>query len=405
MNRRDVEKLQKLAVAMVAAILLLMLILGATILRAKARAAQLEEEWLAQQQAIEDAPPPEPPDPFSGLSQAATERVRALAVTDATAGATTIGARVDSGALSTRVDALRRPGVTPGAWTARRLGEHSVYEVSFLYEFHAVHFGPRWYVQMNADGPSPDGSGGVVPVNGLAEQLQRPDLDEGLRYLNRADEVLEALTEHRFEGGTRLGSALLVFFQGRGDSAERSVIGWHVVPEKTNPDEELVYRAFFQWQEGEETHDAWWEVNLSNRDFRAKDLQANEIMASGAEVAQDDVIDIRPRTLDLTQPPAEERDARVRALRYLLSNDRLIEAVGTLLSFRGRTTELEYVGWEPNVTDQRHIYDIACMFNEGSEQVRVTWRVDANTGVATPTSDIARTAQLALELVSEGASN
>lgn len=385
---------------MLGAVLLLVLLLGVTILKRNKQRARLESEWLTAQQEQSDGPAAVEPDPFAGLDEQAIAKVRAVAIDGAT-GAATVGARVEANELVSRVEAFQRSGVTDGEWRAQRLSTHSVYEVEFVHRFHAVEFGPRWYVQMDPNGPTPEGSGGVVPVNGLAAQLHKADLDDGLRYLNRADEVLQALTEHRFRGGTRLGSALLVFFAGRGDDAERRIIGWHVVPEATDPEAELAYRAFFQWEEDGVVQDAWWEVNLSNRDFRAKDLQANDIMALGSSVAGEDIVDIRPRTMDLSEPPASESDPRRRALRYLLANDRLVEAVGTLLGFRARTTELEYVGWEPNVTSERHVYDLACIFREGSEEVRVTWRVDAESGESTPTSDIARTAQLALELVSE----
>lgn len=396
MRRREAELLKKVAIGMGAAIVLLALLLGGMIVsRNRARAA-LEEQWRAAQAAQGPGPQPTAPDPFADLAQPAIERVRAVGV-DGAEGRTTIGQRVAAGALTSRVEAFRRAGVSEGQWRATRLRDHSVYQVDFVHTFHAVEFGPRWYVQMNPEGPAPEGSGGVVAVNGLAKYLHGANLDDGLRYLNRADEVLVALTEHRFQGGTRLGSALLVFFAGRSADAERRIIGWHVVPEAVDPAEALTYRAFFQWEENGVVQDAWWEVNLSNRDFRARDLQANEIMAMGASVAREDVIDIRPRTMDLSTPPASEADPRRRALRYLLANDRLVEAVGTLLGFRARNAPLEYVGWEPNVTEERHVYDLACIFREGSQEVRVTWRVDAMTGRATPTSDIARTAQLTLE--------
>ena len=401
MNRRQAEQLKKVAVGMFSAIFLLIAILGVTIVKKRRLAAELEEQWRAAQAALAEQNAPVPPDPFENLEANAIAKVRDRVVVDAAGARTTVGARVDANVLGTRVEALQRPGVSAGEWVARRLSEHSVYEVVFRYTFHSVEFGPRWYVQMNPEGPQPDGSEGVVPVNGLSNQLHRADVDEGVRYLNRDDEVLQALTEHRFGGGTRLGSALLVFFAGRGDDAERRIIGWLVVPEATDPEQDLIYRAYFQSEEGGTVQDAWWEVNLTNRGFHARDLQANEIMSLGGEVALADVIDIRPRTMDLTAPPESEADPRRRALRYLLANDRLVEAVGTLLSFRSRNTALEYVGWEPNVTAERHVYDVACLFNEGAEEYRVTWRVDANTGVATPTSDISQTAQLALEIVEE----
>lgn len=402
MRRRQQEQLKKVALGMFAATLVLIVALGVILIKRKQRWNELQEQWLAAQNAQGEEVVVEEPDPYDDLGEQAIAKVRAVAV-QGTDGPTTIGARIGDGALTTRVEALARPGVSDGEWRAKRLQEHTVYQVDFVHTFHSVEFGPTWYVQMDAEGPAPEGSSGVVPVNGLAKHLHAPDLDEGLRYLNRADEVLQALTEHRFRGGTRLGSALLVFFAGRADETERRIIGWHVVPEATDPGEELLYRAFFQWEEGGVIQDAWWEVNLLNRDFRARDLQANEIMAMGESVAASDVVDIRPRTMDLSEPPSRERDPRRRALRHLLANDRLVEAVGTLLGFRARNVELEYVGWEPQVTAERHVYDLACIFKEGDDEVRVTWRVDANSGETTPTSDIAVTAQLALELVEEEA--
>ena len=389
---REVQ-LQRIAIGVGTSVLVLTLGLGIAIISANNARDARYQQWLVDQA---NAPPPpvvEVPDAFDGLEERAIARVLAHEVAG-----TTLGARVEAGALTSRVDALSREGVGDGAWVARRLEDYTVYSVSFEHGFHSVHFGPEWYVQMDDDGPRPDESNGVVPVNGLSRQLHRADMDEGLRYLNREAEVLQALTEHRFDGGLRLAAALLMFFEGRTNADERSIIGWHVVPEATDPDAPLEYRAYFQWEEDGQVADAWWEVNLSNRDFRAKDLQANEIMALGSEVALADVLDLRPRTLDLSAPPEDEEDPRRRALRYLLANDRLVEAVGALLTFRGQEDDLEYGGWELNVTSDRHVYDVACRFSLGAEDHRVTWRVNAGTGVATPTDEIAQTVALTLEI-------
>ena len=387
-------QLQRIASGIGVMVLVLTIGLGATIVVSKKRKDARYEQWLADQA---NAPPPpvvEEPDPFDGLEDDAIARVRAHAVAGST-----LGERVDAGALTSRVDALSREGVDGGQWVARRLEDYTVYSVVYQHAFHSVSFGPEWWVQMNDEGPQgPDGAQGVVAVNGLSRQLHLADMDAGLRYLNREAEVLQALTEHRFDGGPRLAAALLMFFEGRTSAEERRIIGWHVVPEATDPEEPLVYRAYFQWEEDGQIADAWWEVNLSNRDFRAKDLQANEIMAHGAEIALEEVMDLRPRTLDLTTPPEDEEDPRRRALRYLLANDRLVEAVGALLTFRGQEETLEYGGWELNVTSERHVYDVACRFTVDGDEQRVTWRVDAGTGVATPTNEIAATVALTLEI-------
>jgi len=358
---------------------------------------RMEEAWRAAQAAhVEPAAVEE--DPYADRGDDAIAAVQRLAVD-----ATTIGARVDSGELTRRVLALARPGVEQLGWRSQRLARHSVYAVSYVYKLHAVEFGPRWYVQLDPNGPRPEGSQGVVAVNGLAQQLAKSDPDDGLRYLNRADEVLTALTEHRFEGGLRLGSALLVYFEGRADSDDREILGWHVVPEATNPQHDLLYRAYFQWRERGQAHDAWWEVNLTKRDFRAKDLQANEIMARAASDEAAPAVDIRPRTLDLAVAPASETDPRRRAFRYLLANDRLVEAVSTLLSHRARGGGFSYNGWQLEVTDERHIYEVACRFNQGGTDSTVMWRVDAMTGRAEPVGEIATTARLVLEQVDAAA--
>ena len=387
-------QLQKIATGIGVMVLVLTVGLGVTIVTAKKARDARYQQWLEAQA---NAPPPpevEEPDPFDGLEEAAINRVR----THQVAG-TTLGARVDAGALTSRVDALSRDGVDDGQWVARRLEDYTVYSVVYEYTFHSVTFGPEWYVQMDEDGPQGlEGANGVVPVNGLSRQLHLTDMDGGLRYLNRESEVLQALTEHRFEGGLRLAAALLMFFEGRAADGDRRIIGWHVVPEETDPEEPLVYRAYFQWEEDGQVADAWWEVNLSSRDFRAKDLQANEIMAHGADIAMEEVMDLRPRTLDITTPPEDEDDPRRRALRYLLANDRLVEAVGALLTFRAQEESLEYGGWELNVTSERHVYDVACRFTADGEEHRVTWRVDAGTGIATPTDEIAATVALTLEI-------
>ncbi|MCB9506081.1 MAG: hypothetical protein H6697_00260 [Myxococcales bacterium] len=392
--RRRSDRLKWIILTAAGAVVVVILIVAALVVTRLNERRRLEDEWRAAQAAAAAGAAPAAVDPYANRAADAI-----AAVQRRSAGGATVEARVEARALEERVHALSRSGVEVVGWQAQRVAEHSVYAVTYAYRFHAVEFGPRWYVQLDPEGPRPDGSGGVVPVNGLARQLEKADLDDGLRYLNRADEVLLALTEHQFEQGARLGSALLVFFEGRGEAGDRRVIGWHVVPEATDPSSDLLYRAYFQWEEGGAVQDAWWEVNLTNRDFRAKDLQANEIMAIGVSVGQSDMIDIRPRTLDLTQPPEAEPDPRRRALRYLLANDRLVEAVATLLTYRARGGNLAYDGWDPSVTDERHVYDVACRFTQAGVERRVTWRVDANTGEVVPTSEIAETARLVLEQV------
>ncbi|MFT6629036.1 MAG: hypothetical protein ACJA1R_002310, partial [Flavobacteriales bacterium] len=331
-------------------------------------------------------------DPFAGRGEECMRRVQGIEV-----GGETIGARVENGALESRVELFSRTDIEPVGWSARRTVSPSVYAVRYAYRLHAVEFGPTWYVQLDERGLAPEGSGGVVPSNALSEHLHRASLDDELRPLNRSDEVLEALTEHRFEQGTRLGAALLIHFRG-GESAFQvdDMLGWLVVPERT--DDVLAYRAYFQWREDGAVQDAWWEVNLTSREFQPGDIQANRITAQGAELGTQELVAIRPRTLDLDIAPADESNPRRRALRWVLADERRVEAVRALLTYRGLTNELQYDGWQLRVTDERNVFDVACRFREGDDEQRVSWRVSSLTGEATPTSDLAQMAELALRI-------
>ncbi len=366
-----------------------------------------------QRRAIEDAAaaaaaaasaaeePPAENDPWAGLEQQAIDRVKARAVAGVE-GATTLGVRVDAGVLAQHVALFAEVGVERGTWFAQRM-EGAVYEVRHDYTFQGLTFGPRWFVQLNPEGPAPEGSDGIVATNAFAERLAMADPAENVRYLNRADEVVQALTEHRFGGGVRLGSALLVYFMGRGDADEDTdarVVGWTVVPRSIDPDGELVYEAYFQWYEGDEAQDAAWQVAYSNGapSFRPRDQRADDIMARGNEVVADDLIDIRPVSLrDVDLPPSEERDARRRALRYLLEDDRVVEAVGALLAYRAQSSELEYVNWHAVYTDGvEGSCDVEYRFREDGVERAVSWRVDSETGERVSTSEIAELAELAL---------
>ena len=349
----------------------------------------------AVQHVIDEPAEPEAVDPYAGRAEDAIARVQGVTV----AAGQSIGERIRAGELERRVELFARAGVEREGWTARRTPVPTIYAVEFAYRFHSVVFGPQWYVQLDAEGMQPERSGGVVPANALAAQLHRVDMDEQIRALNRSDEVLEALTQHQFEGGSRLGSALLVYFRGGEDVlGVDETIGWLVVPESADDDGALSYRAYFQWLEEGEAKDAWWEVNLTSREFQPRDIQANRIMERGAEVDVDDMIEILPRSIELETPPEDEPDARRRALRYVLADARRVEAVRALMTYRGRSRPVEYDGWQLTVTDERHVYDVVCRFKEDAVEQRVEWRVRANDGTVTPAGDIARLAERVLTM-------
>jgi hypothetical protein len=237
----------------------------------------------------------------------------------------TIRQRIDQGILSQTMPWLSGLGLPEAEWYARRVADTSVYEVRYRYRWQAVQFGPRWLVQLNPEGMRPDGANdGVLPVNAMASLVHTQDTAPLVRYFDRSDEVLKALTEHRFASGLRLPSSLLIFFAGREAVDLANVFGWLVVPEVIEPSGELNYRVYFQWREGEQVEDAIWQVSYRDNQpsFRPRDRRAEDIMAQGGSLRAESVIDIRPMTMrDEVDPSAEQEDCR-RALRYLLADGR-----------------------------------------------------------------------------------
>lgn len=334
-------------------------------------------------------------DPWADLEQTAVARLQQHTLDGSTR---TVGAQIDGGALRQLELFAPWPSVT-GAWSGTRV-ESSVYEVAYTVSLDGFEVGPRWLVQMNPDGPSPEGSRGVVPQNALARFVGLADASAELRYFNRSSDVVSALTAHRFDNGARLASAILMYFRGRAEQAPARVLGWTVIPEQIDPNGELEYIAAFRWFEGTTAEDALWQV--SYRDgrptFRPRDARADEIMNRGAEVTGDAILDLMPRSLrDIQTPPSSESDARVRALRYLLADDRIIEAVGALLSLRAREGTLEYKQWHTDYEDgSREWCTVECRYEENGAPGAVAWRVNATTGEVQPVSDIARLAMAAL---------
>lgn len=275
--------------------------------------------------------------------------------------------------------------------------EGSVYEVQFVLQDVGVEFGPSWIVQTDPGGLQPPGSGGVVAANVFAEVVEHGMSRELGRYLGREEEVVQALTNHRFEGGARLASAILVFFKSRRNVSEEQLIGWTVVGERIVPNELTLYRAFFQWREGDNTYFAHWEVNLDTSQFRGLNLLASEIMATGDTVTAGELEDIRPRMLAEITPSQRQRRA-FRALLTIVENERLIEAVASLLWHQSRYgAQIEYSRWNAQpVPDSDGVYDVGYEYLENEDPQLVSWRVDVERSTVEPLDGLARMAHVAL---------
>lgn len=343
-----------------------------------------------------------PADPWAGREADAIAQVQARSVVSPDGTSHTILARVDSGLLSQNLQFFQELGIASGVWTGRRIQSTAVYEVRYLLTYHGLDFGPRWLVQLDPDGLRPEGSDGLLATNALAKLLENADPSTLWRYFNRSEEVLTALTEHRFDSGMRLAASLLIYFQGRlGEQSELDVIGWAILPEDIDPQGEMVYRAVFQWREGDRVEDAIWQVSYQGGQptFRPRDRRADEIMALGAQTQATDVLDIRPMSMREEMNPRTEPDNCRRALRFLLADTRIVEAVGAVLAHRARTTALEYLNWHVDVlAEDPARCTVEYNYSQAGEQRAVAWQVAHSTGERYPVDEIARVAERAVRI-------
>jgi hypothetical protein len=339
-----------------------------------------------------------PPDPWADREDRAQQMVwerTAHSVSDAT-NRMTIRQAVETDYLQRAFPNLQWDRIQRVGWRAFQQ-EGSVYEVQFVLQDVGVELGPSWIVQTDPSGLQPPGSGGVVPANEFAQAVEHGIPASLTRYLGRESEVVEALTDHHFEQGARLASAILVYFKSRRQSQHEQIVGWTVYPERIEPGNVTLYRAFFQWQEDDGPHFAHWEVNLDTHQFRGLNLMASEIMAVGDTIDTDELENIRPRMLDETTPTAHQRRA-FQALHTIVDNDRLIEAVSSLLWHESRHgTQIEYSRWNARpVPDTDGVYEVDYEYLENSEPRTITWRVDVDANRVEATQDLSRLAYVAL---------
>lgn len=334
-------------------------------------------------------------DPWAGKEAEAILRTKRAA--SAREGGPSVDQLIFAGELKSRVGLYNDLNLSTGAWRARRVAGRTLYWVTYENTFYGVNIGPRWLVQLDAKGPSPEGSNGVVPANALADLLMTAAPDPYTRYLNRTDAVLDVLLKHRFDSGLPLASAILIYFGGRNKKLDDTeLLGWAVVPLRAEIGGTVLYDAFFQWRERGRLSIAHFQVDLSSNRFEARNLLANAIVAEAGSMDAEKMVDIRPRALNLSSPPSRERDPMIRALRYIVSNQQLVESVGALLSFRAQSGTFSYDGWriEPDGCSE---CTVSYRYRESDQQHLVSWEVSPQ-GKLVPKTPIAEMATRAISI-------
>ncbi|MFP4596993.1 MAG: hypothetical protein ACLFVJ_02000 [Persicimonas sp.] len=236
-------------------------------------------------------------------------------------------------------DKLKITSGEAAGWEAFWWGETKYgpqfYLVRYAFEDANIRVGPAWLVDLKEQK--------VVPKNVLATVAENPQDGVKSDYYDKAEQVVAAITNHRFESGVNLGGALLLYFSQRtGDTDDDTILGWTIDHDRGNK-----FDAYFQWvEEGEPTY-AEFKFDYDRKALRAVNLQAADIMRAGEEFEQTEQVDIMPRSYDPDQKrwlgPAAKQCAqprhrsRCKALASVLKESELVESLEWLLTAQANT--------------------------------------------------------------------
>lgn len=297
----------------------------------------------------------------------------------------------------------------PLGWQATWWGETkygpSFFLVRFAFQDANITVGPAWLVDIR--------SLKVVPKNVLAQVVQDPT--EGVKsdYYDKAAQVVSAITNHRFENKMNLAGALLLYFEQRTETSESdTILGWTIDHDRGN-----LFKAYFQWVEGNEPTYAEFDFDFDARALKAVNLQAAQIMRVGEEFENSSRVSIMPGQYDPSESRPQNRwlgAARqacrqpqhrdgCRALAMLYDKSELIEALEWMLTAQANTAE-EFeqckrdrkCAWSPErkgdgVFHVRYSYDL------GKASQTITWEVRLSNNRVQPVDRVSELAYRAIE--------
>lgn len=284
-------------------------------------------------------------------------------------------------------DKLKIVGAKSVGWQATWWGETqygpSFFLVRFAFEDENIVVGPSWLVDIRTQK--------VVPKNVLAGVVLDPE--EGVKsdYYDKAQQVVSAITNHRFNSQINLAGALLLYFEQRAEGAdEDTILGWTIDHERGN-----LFRAFFQWVEGSEKTYAEFEFDFDARALRPVNLQAAQIMRVGEDFPTTERVSIMPASYDPKERVAARRwlgDSRrlcqevrhrdgCRALATLLDQSELIESLEWLLTAQAKTAEefeeckeARKCRWNPESIGEGK-FRVNYIYNLGEAEHKISWEV------------------------------
>ncbi|MFU8804505.1 MAG: hypothetical protein ACNA8W_11895 [Bradymonadaceae bacterium] len=267
-------------------------------------------------------------------------------------------------------------------WGETRFGP-SYFLVRHSFADESILVGPTWLVDIRSQK--------VVAKNVLANVVSDPQQGIKSDYYDKAQQVVSAITNHRFTSEINLAGALLLYFEQTSEGEEEdTILGWTIDHERGN-----LFRAYFQWvEEGEQTY-AEFEFDFDARALRPINLQAAQIMRVGEDFETTERVSIMPGSYDPKERVAARRwlgDTRrvcrsaqhrdgCRALAALLDQSELIESLEWLLTAQANTAEefeeckqARKCRWNPEPTGDK-TYRVNYIYNLGKSEQTITWEV------------------------------
>lgn len=281
-------------------------------------------------------------------------------------------------------------------WSAQWWGETkygpSYYLITYSYKDENILVGPQWLMDIK--------TGKVVPKNVLARVAMDPIKNSEDAYHDKHEQVVSALTNHRFESSLNLSGALLMYFEQREEAKEGDkILGWTIIHDRG-----ALFKAYFQWIDAGEPTYAEFEFDYDKKALKAINLQAATVMRIGEDFDKTTRVSILPNSYD-PEAKADKRwvgpaakqcqtDAakdRCKAMSAVFEQREIVEALEWLLTAQsGKAEDFESCksarncSWGAKEVNEG-VYSISYNYNiDGKKARQVTWEIALKNSAITP---------------------
>lgn len=296
---------------------------------------------------------------------------------------TTVGERIDGGAVTAAVPGLAASSAGTGQWVCR--GDDPA-EVEFRARLFGADFGPRWTLAATSDGPEPPRP---QPINLLAEAVE----GRWSGTLADAEAAVSALEACESPTGGSLRSGVFISMVMDPDGVDAlAPIEWSVFPEVRRADG-AGYRISVHWRTKRGDRLASFLAVPRVRGCLPFNELGEGVLETMAAVPATRVAFGPPG--EPARPPSSTDNLTWRATSYLQAHGAELAAFADWIAMVQRIQPYTPGAWSISEPDIHGIVTLQYSFGLGDEQHSVTWTVEARTGVVTPVSDNAVLARAA----------